>query len=122
MSNLKSLSPFTSASKNYFNGNKANGRRKKKFMKGTKEKKNDCEFLCCIVIFIYGKDAKNLKRRKKEEKHSPIHRSNESNKRIQRMIRFQRKKKRTEKNTIPKKSDLSTWKLDYKIQTFFILV
>ena len=42
------------------------GEKKKNSWRG--RKKNDCRILRYIVIFIYEKDAKNLKRRRKEEK------------------------------------------------------
>lgn len=53
-----------------------------------------------------------IRRWRKKSTNLPIKRIKKG---IQRMFRF-------EKNMIPNKSDLSTWKLDYKIQTFFILV
>lgn len=81
MSNLKSSSPFTAPFKII---SKITNR----MAKETKKKlKRICEVLCYIVIW---KRCQEFKDDKREKKNSPIYRSNESKKRIQRMIRFEK--------------------------------
>lgn len=95
---------------------------KKEFMKGARKKRRLWDSLLHCYVYTW-KRCQEFKREeeRKKKKHPQIYRSNESKKRIQRMIRFQQKMTK-KKYMIPNKSDLSAWKLDYKIQTFFILV